>query len=290
MEKAFDPWNRKEDIVDTVYQGLNYKIKDKSKENFKGKKRCIIFFSSNDLWYPNTESVFREAIIKKDRYEWENISNNSVDREIYVRDIYKSWYVTGINKNVDSVDKLLTLLKKYTAGYVVTTIGISAGGYMAIIIGCLLNAEYVISFSPQTDLTYSEINNNSFLKKYSKDHNKNKYYRVYDVVCKSKTPIYYIVGNKSKADAFYLAECKKMPHFKTIIFASKKHGAIVERSALKRMISLSLEEWDEIYISNMGKLINPVMFSMEMAGIIPTISDIFGRMKRGIVKLKRKFL
>lgn len=39
-----------------------------------------------------------------------------------------------------------------TQGYKVVTVGSSAGGFMAILFGCLLNAEAIYAFSPQISL------------------------------------------------------------------------------------------------------------------------------------------
>ena len=33
-------------------------------------KLCAIYFSSNGIYFPNTENTFNEIIIKKNRYEW----------------------------------------------------------------------------------------------------------------------------------------------------------------------------------------------------------------------------
>lgn len=89
---------------------------------------CYIFFSSNGLYYPDEENVFREQIIQKDRYEWKWVVKNSkvpviAERIIYVRDLYKDWYSKGINKEVNTLDKTLDLLKTLTEGYQIVTGG-----------------------------------------------------------------------------------------------------------------------------------------------------------------------
>mgnify|MGYP001116680174 CR=1 FL=1 len=74
----------------TAYFEDNYKV-----VNFPGKSKiCIIFFSSNGLYYLNEVKTLKKEIINDDYYEWLNISKSEriqkyARRIIYVRDIYK---------------------------------------------------------------------------------------------------------------------------------------------------------------------------------------------------------
>ena len=78
---------------------------------------------------------------------------------IFVRDIYKIWCINGINVKVDSQDKLAKFLKQIVGNREVITVGSSAGGYMAILFGTLLNASSIYALSPQVNL-----------HEYNKDH------------------------------------------------------------------------------------------------------------------------
>lgn len=71
---------------------------------------------------------------------------------IFVRDIYKTFYVKGINHDVSSIDALLELLEEKTAGYQIVTCGNSAGGYMAVIAGKHLSADRIFSFGGQWEI------------------------------------------------------------------------------------------------------------------------------------------
>lgn len=69
----------------------NYKIID---NHGADNKNCLIFFSGNGIYYPNSEEVFDEVIVRNDRYEWENIAKSSLinkncARIIFVRDVFK---------------------------------------------------------------------------------------------------------------------------------------------------------------------------------------------------------
>src|SRR5690606_7024966 len=108
---------------------------------------CVIYFSSNEIYYPNTPSAFRNAIIKRDKYEWQNSFFPGVKRHILVRDLQKQWYVEGVSSKWNSPDLLLQRLRELCSNYMIYTIGCSAGGFGAILFGSLLNAKKVYSFN-----------------------------------------------------------------------------------------------------------------------------------------------
>ena len=114
------------------------------------------------MYFPNEEAEFFDKIIKNNRYEWQNISNDKVFEKkagkiILVRDVHKQWYVEGISEEYNSVDKTVQLLKSLTDGYEIVTVGNSAGGYAAVLFGCLLNAEKVFTRSGQFFFTNKEV-------------------------------------------------------------------------------------------------------------------------------------
>lgn len=101
------------EIVQSVYNKLpNYKIvyDDSCSEN-----RCAIYFSSNNIYYPNTEEIFRKRIVEKDFFEWYH-TRVKARKHIFVRDVFKQWYIDGINTEIDSPEKLLTWLKQEAGG------------------------------------------------------------------------------------------------------------------------------------------------------------------------------
>jgi len=72
---------------------------------------------------------------------------------IYLRDLNHNWYLNGLPAVGSSVDEMLALFKQKINEYEpsrVITMGASAGGFGAILFGCLLKADSVIAFSPQT--------------------------------------------------------------------------------------------------------------------------------------------
>lgn len=130
-----------------VAQELEFPISDKNpylidqykKNNYREEiinpnaKLCYIFFSGNAIYYPNDVQTFTDTILKRDRYEYENLAKSDVLRHmagkfIFVRDIYKHWYVNGINERCHDVRSMMDFLEERTKGYDVITIGNSAGG------------------------------------------------------------------------------------------------------------------------------------------------------------------
>ena len=117
--------------------------------NAERKDICVVYFSSHNIYYPNTEEVFRKKIIEKDAYEWYSTRIEAGHKHIFIRDIQKQWYIQGINKRINSPEKLLDFLKKECEGYRIITVGSSAGGYAAVLYGSQLGAEKVFSFNGQ---------------------------------------------------------------------------------------------------------------------------------------------
>jgi len=183
-------WLNNNHLLQEQYKKPNYNIRYGNTRS----KLCLIFFSGNGLYYPNTETEFINRIIKDDRYEWSNITKSRIFQKkcakiFFLRDIYKQWYVTGINQSLNTVEKLLNWLKKETEGYTIITAGSSAGGYAAVLFGLLLRAERIFSFSGQFIL--SDIEENPLLKKYANNNQYNQYYNLVDFCSISQTPIFY---------------------------------------------------------------------------------------------------
>lgn len=164
---------------------------------------CYIFFSGNGLYYPNTETEFKQKILYENRYEWTNLCKNKLFKKtarkiIFVRDVYKQWYVAGCSKRLNSVDKMVIELKSLTNNYNIITIGNSAGGYAAVLFGILLQARCIYSFSGQFSIT-DKINDENMLVKNNKSK---KYYNLKRLIMNSNRniPIFWFYAAKSQYD------------------------------------------------------------------------------------------
>lgn len=193
-------------------------------------KVCFIFFSSNGIYFPNTQDVFERVINIHNRYEWKNIAKDKnivkiAGKYIFVRDIYKSWYVKGINQRASTIDSLVDYLKKKTKGYRIVTVGNSAGGYAATLVGALLNVEMVFNFSGQFSLWQHQdvVSTNRVLNKYQLDEEKNKYYDITRYI-NGETSIFYFYPAYCEQDIEQAGLVKKINNVYCFAFAGKKHG------------------------------------------------------------------
>ena len=263
----FDIWNAKEDLAEEVYSRDNYIIMDNI---FQDSKLCYIFFSSNNIWFPNTETAFRRSFIENDYYEWKSYSNLPARKIIFMRDIYKSWYVTGINRYMDSIDKVIVFLKKETEGLKVITVGSSAGGYMAALAASLLDAEHCLCCSAQFDLTVEEaLGRNPLLKAYLQD-DRNKYYKIADIIKKSNTVIYYIMPAHVSIDCKQLNTICTVNNVKILKMASHHHGVPILKGTLPILLRMDVDALNTLFEANKDKITGKIALSIKLCGIWKT--------------------
>ena len=279
---SFDIWRNKEQIADQAYNLDNYKIIQKKADGI-----CAIYCSSNDIWYPNEKDVFERKIFKENRFEWENIRYQNADKEIFIRDIYKSWYVTGINSRIDSIDKLLEWLKKETEGFEVVVIGSSAGGYLASVISLNLKVSYAITFSPQFFLkNMYAFDVNPYLQKY--ENERGKYYRC-DLAERLTSPIYYFYPIGSKSDQIQFECVKNISNVKTFKFKSSRHGIPCFKCDLSKIINLPKEDIDKLWEKYQNKKISPFVFSVKISGLNVAIQYILRNIPKVFKKVVNKY-
>lgn len=113
------------ELQKAVYrENSNYKV-----EYTSDKKDCVaVYITSNNLFFPNTPELFQKAVIEKDRYEWTRLKISRADKHIFLRDVYKQWYGSGINATLNSIDKVAEWLKDEVKGYNSLIIMGSSGG------------------------------------------------------------------------------------------------------------------------------------------------------------------
>ena len=158
-----------------AYHKNNYLV-EYEKNKYSDNQTCAIYFSSSGIYYPNTLEEFEKAFFENDRYEWYKTRFRHVSKHIFVRDVAKQFYITGINEQVDSIDKLLDLLKIETKGFSVITMGSSAGGYAAIAAGIALHADFIFSFSGYLNLETLDRSTWPYIYEYQDEYDKKKWY------------------------------------------------------------------------------------------------------------------
>lgn len=275
----FDIWNQKVPIAEETYHQSNYKVEYNTVVD---NNECIIYFSSNNIWYPNKEEIFRESIIENDRYEWQKNPYRVGRKTIYLRDIYKSWYVQGINHEINSIDAIVAWLKKETDGYEIVCVGSSAGGYMATLVGIRLKAKLVFAFSPQFCLYNKGFYDvNPFLQKYRCDSDKEKYYDITDMVNESDVPIVYIYPNRSISDR-HQAE-RILPSEKVMKYGlnSSHHGIVVYKCSLPALLNMRIEQLRALVDNDCKSVFS---LSIKLSGVLPTVQFLIEKMYKVLRK------
>lgn len=267
-------------IVKKVYQEYdNYLIE----LNEKGDKEwCAIYFCSNNIYYPNTEDIFHQRIIQKNFFEWYHSRINKAFKHIFIRDIFKQWYLAGINKDINSPDKLIDFLKKETEGYKVVTVGSSAGGYAAILYGSFINTQYTLAFNPQFEIQ-------SLLKRSSESinplifrikDNRMRYFNITEFMRKG-TKIFYFFSNASQWDIEqnnYLTN-KKSNIYK-IEFRTKHHGIPFLKIALSKVLNTNIETLEKLSKTSHSS----IGFTIQMVGIRKTLLGLYTQIKQAYIK------
>lgn len=270
------------DIVWKVYRNnTNYRIE--YNHDCASKDYCAIYFSSNDIYFPNNETIFRKRILEKDFYEWYGSRIEKAYKHIFIRDIFKQWYLTGINIEIDSPEKLLEFLRKETSNMKIITIGSSAGAYAAILYGIQLNAERIMAFNAQFELESSliKVNEKIYPLVYRlRTTDRRKYYDLKNIVDIDSPTIYYfhsVASAWDKMEIRHISNCRKI---NIIRFNTAHHGIPFLKVALKKVLNSDNSELDKY-----TKRINhPVLFTIKMVGLLKTTSGFISQIYKAYKK------
>lgn len=269
------------EIVKSIYQNQeNYKI-----EYSIGmpKEYCIIYFSSNNIYFPNIGEVIHKEIIVKNRFEWYKTRVHYGYKHIFIRDIQKQWYLGGINSRINSPQKLLSFLKEETKGFRIIMIGSSAGGFASVLYGQLLNAEKIYTFNGQFEIS-------SLLKTSCeamdplifRNQNNRELRDWYDTrnFISNPSSIYYFQSINSKWDITQYDHIKDLK-INQISFRTSNHGVPFLSANLPDVINLSTLSLNQLT----EKINNPLIFSIRTIGIIRTIIALTVIVKFGLKKI-----
>lgn len=284
----FDIWNRDETIAKDVYSQNNYRVINNENCN---NNRCVLYFSSNDIWFPNTEQAFRYSLIEHDYYEWIKFGCINAQKAMFFRDIYKSWYVTGINARYSSIDKLIEFIKEETEGMEIVTVGSSAGGYAASLVASILNAEYAICFSAQFNLLNKYVADaNPFIKKYMSDPNRSKYFGLREQLSVSATPIYYIMPVYSNQDYDQYTYINGVENVHTLKMRTRHHGIPILKGCLVDLLQMNSNELNRLFENHYEDIVGKIKLSIEISGRKKTLEYCTYEFKRFLGKAIRRYL
>lgn len=228
---------------------------------------CVIYFSSNNIYFPNDSNTFKNNILLKDRFEWTNQKIRYAHKHIFIRDIKKQWYLTGINAQINSPVRLFSFLERETKNYKIITVGSSAGGYGAILYGSMLKAFRIFAFSPQFELNSLLLTSNELVDpiifKNKFNLNLNIYYDLNPFILNAKS-IYYFCPIKSEWDYQQLTHASKMNGINIIRFKISHHGIPFLKDCLKYLFEMDEKKLYEFT----RKEYSPFLFSLEILGVL----------------------
>lgn len=270
------------DTVQEVYKYKdNYLVE--YDESASDRDTCAVYFSSNDIYFPNTEEVFGKRIKEKNFFEWYKCRISNTYKHIFVRDVFKQWYLAGVNAKTNNIDALAAWLKNETEGCSrIEMIGSSAGAYAAILFGSILGASRVMAFNPQFVLSTLLDRSSESVNPLVFRMRDGKYRMYYDIrpYINKLVPIYYFYSNRSKWDMEQHALLGKVDSVCEIAFDSAHHGIPFLKVALPVVINAS----DNALRNYSQKVHNPVLFTLGRVGIRKTVKGFISQVYQAYKK------
>ena len=177
------------EVIEQLHKN-NYLIEDDLSSN---RMICAIYFSSHGVYYPETIENFNATIVEKNYFEWYGTRVPNCKKHIFVRDICKQFYVEGINTKINSIDSLIDFLKEKTKGFETICVGSSSGGYVAALIGSIMNSTIIFcysgKFSLKDDFAYMTKEKLLF---HENQYSYSKYYNSVEYINRGESPIIYV--------------------------------------------------------------------------------------------------
>jgi hypothetical protein len=280
------------EVVNRCYNELpNYLIEENTKSE---SDICAVYFSSNGIDAAcRNDADYESIIIKNNRFEWRKNTIKGARKNIFVRDVFKEYYVEGINKDLNSCDKVYAFLKSEIRDMKVITVGSSSGGYAAVLFGILLKAEYIFSFTGQFNLyhmslqsnPYRDPHHNPLLYKHLEDADYVRYYDLLTLMKDCSIPIFYLAGNH-RLDYMQKQLVKSYYNVYTFDIKGDDHVFPCYVFSLADVINKPFEELKRLSEKYRGKIINKFIFSVKISGLAKSLMRL-QKLKFKRIKLER---
>lgn len=259
-------------MVAVYLNSTNYKI---VQGDSNAPNRCFIFFSSNGLYFPNTETEFHRKVVLGDRYEWEKLSppKSEYRKAIFIRDVRKTWYVDGISKQLNSIESVLGMLKNETRDFAeVICVGNSAGGYAATLFGMLLGADKIFSISGYFDIT-SLVNDptNLALQQANLVPEKFKWFDLSSLLSNNDCSIYFLFPENCEMDKLQARIIENVQSVRVFPFKHDTHGVCAQNFVYPYLFVKSKAELDSQSYRVRNKSWSKVEFSIALIGLRETL-------------------
>lgn len=263
------------EIIKNAYHSLdNYLIEYENGECED--KICAIYFSGHSIYFPNTEECFRGEILKKNKFEWYGKRFNGASKHIFIRDIHKQWYLSGINAKISSPNDLLEFLRRESIGYKVICIGSSAGGYAALLYGSLLNAIRIYAFSPRIEMQSLSWRSNPLIDPLYfrlKNTDRQTVMDIINFIKDSRSMMFVFYPIKSSLDKIQIShllenKIQNNNNFQIFWFNTSKHGVPFPKVALNKILNITYQP------TRTNKVLNPFIYSFNLIGFFATIKGV----------------
>ena len=211
--------------------------------------------------------AFASAVVGDDvpPYEFHSLVSDISCKKVFVRDLNRLWYHGGLPGFSDDVDQTLEGFRRLMEQQGVKkliTVGVSMGGYAAILYGTLLGAEQIYTFSPNTRIysnlvlrlwgwktgTTEHVKHIIKIKEEVKEEYKETLNLRHWLNKRQEYPeisVYY--PSKNRTDSLHAINLRKMPNITLHPLDTKSHSIILpmyKSGKLKKMFIEALAEPD----------------------------------------------
>lgn len=258
----------------------NYMILNTPQKN--GSNITAVYFSSHG-WH-NGNNLDRQ--IQKNYFELKKNILKKASRHIFVRDVFQTFYINGINSQLCTVEKLLIFLQEECKNSKVVTIGNSGGGYMAILAGAFLHAEYVISLSGYLDIKpeFSKYDLKPLVDM-NKEY-KSKYYDLREFLYKNPVPVYQFEAGNCESDLYNIQLTKSVSCIRLFETTSFQHGFPIDKEFIGYLINLPAKKLEKIYPQIKNKKCSKFSLYVKLFSPVSIIKAYYIRLHKKILKIK----
>lgn len=271
------------ELLKSVFESQdNYKIIDNPKATEPD--LAVIYFSSNG-WSSPKNAATR---VSDDYYEFHRNQVKRAGRHIYIRDVSLAFYLQGINPQINSIDKLLEFLQEKTKGYKkVVTLGVSSGGYLAMIAGSYLKAQYAISFSGQITLQHYM----DYLKQLPswinwQSSSDQKYFDIAELVNDGNIPVYHFEAIRCAADIPNWQTMLMLPNARVFSIDNEYHGTSINAVCTGIVVNQKQAELEKVYQQFQGGTISEWQINSALLSFKQLCAVYFKKMRKSLIKIK----
>jgi len=191
-------------------------------------------------------------------------------KHIFIRDVKKHHYLSGINSHLNTLEKVTDFLRAETSGYKVITLGSSSGGYAAVFFGQELNAERIYSFNGQFRLRAKY-----FWRSGAIDRSIAERYSNLKYFFTAPSNIFYFYSSRSRLDIRQF-DIIKESGVNVISINSRFHGIPFLRCCLPVVLNMNASDLKTLS----GKRYAPWFFSIKMVGVRGTFIGCCNELQR----------